>query len=188
MRSLEVEAKKRRRRGEVERALLTAVAAPGLLALAVMAPNVLQVLGSFSGDKYKFKYRLRSVASRLADKGHVEFVKRDGKNYLEVTELGRQILEKGNPQLRKKKRRWDKRWRMVMFDIPERRRKVRDSLRFTLGEYGFIRLQDSAWIYPYDCEDFIMLLKADLQAGDTILYLLVEAIEHDIELKSQFGL
>ena len=58
-----------------------------------------------------------------------------------------------------KKRRWDHRWRVVIFDIPERRKSVRVSLRRFMQEYGFVRLQDSVWIYPYDCEDLIALAK-----------------------------
>ena len=187
MGKLEVVFKKKLYHGRVQQALLASIAVPGILAIAVMAPNVLQVLGSFSGDKYKFKYRLKSIASRLTQKGLVRFVVVDGKKCIEITEAGRQVLEDG-VSLKKKKQRWDKRWRMVMFDIPERRRKVRDTLRATLEGHGFIRLQDSAWVYPYDCEDFIALLKTDLQSGDTILYLIVETIENDSHLKEHFGL
>ena len=188
MGALESKAKSARKVQHVQRALLTAIAVPGVLALAVMAPNVLQILGEFSGDKNKFKYRLKSVAARLADKGYVKFVKENGKEYIELTPLGRNVLEKSSTRSVQKKQRWDKRWRMVMFDIPERRRKVRDTLRLMLVEYGFVRLQDSAWVYPYDCEDFIALLKTDLQSGDTVLYLIVETIENDAHLKEHFCL
>lgn len=53
---------------------------------------------------------------------------------------------------------------------------------------GFYRLQDSVWLYPYDCEDFIALLKADLKIGNAILYMVVEKIENDAKIKTHFSL
>ena len=87
-----------------------------------------------------------------------------------------------------KKRRWDQRWRVIIFDIPERRRKIRDRLRSTMRELGFARLQDSVWVYPYDCEDLMALLKADLKLGVSVLYMVVEHIENDKYLREQFSL
>lgn len=86
------------------------------------------------------------------------------------------------------KRRWDKRWRVIIFDIPERRRKVRDRLRNTMRELGFVRLQDSVWVYPYDCEDMMTLMKADFKLGAAVLYMVVEHIENDKHLRAQFTL
>lgn len=87
-----------------------------------------------------------------------------------------------------KKRRWNGRWRVVIFDVPERRRQTRDRLRDIMKEVGFVRLQDSVWVFPYDCEDFITLLKAELKIGVAILYMVVEQIENDKYLREHFGL
>ena len=119
------------------------------------------------------------------------FEKRDGKSYARITNAGQKVLafEQQKVNLKnKKKRRWDQRWRVVIFDIPERRRIIRDRLRDTMQELGFARLQDSVWVFPYDCEDFIALLKADLKIGASVLYLVVEHIENDKHLRARFGL
>ena len=87
-----------------------------------------------------------------------------------------------------KKRKWDRRWRVVIFDIPERRKSVRASLRRFMNEYGFVRLQDSVWIYPYDCEDLIALAKANFRVGADVLYMIVERLEHDKHLREHFKL
>ena len=57
-----------------------------------------------------------------------------------------------------------------------------------MAEIGFVRLQDSVWIFPYDCEDFIMLLKADLKIGKDALYAIVEKLENDKALREHFHL
>ena len=87
-----------------------------------------------------------------------------------------------------KKRRWDRRWRVVIFDIPEKRKSVRVSLRRFMEEYGFVRLQNSVWIYPYDCEDLIALAKTNLRLGADVLYMIVERLERDKHLREHFVL
>jgi CRISPR-associated endonuclease Cas2 len=88
----------------------------------------------------------------------------------------------------RKPKRWDGHWRVVLFDIPERRRGVRNRLRLFMQEYGFVRLQDSVWIYPYDCEDLIALAKANFRIGVDVLYMIVARLERDTYLRKHFGL
>jgi DNA-binding transcriptional regulator PaaX len=67
-----------------------------------------------------------------------------------------------------------------MFDVPERRRKVRDTLRFLLRNAGFVRFQDSAWVYPYPCNDLVELLRTELASGKgDVRYLEVSFPEAD---------
>src|SRR3990167_4278610 len=88
----------------------------------------------------------------------------------------------------KKPKRWDGKWRVLIFDIPQTKNLLRDKLRRTLMAIGFIRLQDSVWIYPYDCEDLITLLKTDFRVGDQMLYMIVDSLENDDQVKEDFGL
>ena len=88
----------------------------------------------------------------------------------------------------KQKRRWDKRYRMVIFDIPQSRRGTRDRLRSLMRAAGFYRLQQSVWVHPYDCEELITLVKAELRVGGSVLYAIVEEIENDVRIKDHFGL
>jgi len=76
----------------------------------------------------------------------------------------------------------------LIFDIPEYRRSLREKMRRTLTVIGFKRLQDSVWIYPYDCEDLITLLKADFRIGRDVLYMIVDQLEGDQRLCKEFGL
>ena len=86
------------------------------------------------------------------------------------------------------KRTWDEKWRVLIFDIPERRSNVRQQIRNTLRALGFLRFQDSVLVYPYDCEDLITLLKADFRVGDAMLYMIVDTIERDGALRKHFGI
>lgn len=191
MGNLEMEARKRRRKDAVQNALLRSVAGAGLLLVALAAPNTLQLLGKFGGNRYKFNYRLKSVASRLAHKGLVRFVKRDGKNYMELTQAGKKLIDTEQKRAAleaRSKQRWDGRWRMVVFDIPEKYRKTRLRLRMMLRALGFVQLQASVWVYPHDCEEVITLIKTELRAGSNVLYAIVEKIELDQKLRAHFKL
>ncbi len=85
-------------------------------------------------------------------------------------------------------KRWDGKWRVLIFDIPERKKTLRDKMRLTLSSVGFVRLQQSVWLYPYDCEDLIVLLKTDFKIGRDLLYLIVDALEYDIPFRKHFNL
>jgi len=142
-------------------------------------------------NKYRFKHQVKSTLSRLVQKGYVVFESREDKRYARITLAGERALkymEQRSALLLHKKKRWDKRWRVVIFDIPERRRGTRDRLRIVMCEGGFYRLQDSVWLYPHNCEDFIALLKADLKIGNAVLYMVVEQIENDSIIKEHFSL
>ena len=46
------------------------------------------------------------------------------------------------------KRRWDGKWRMVLFDVPQSKASARARLRRSLADRGFGYLQNSVWITP----------------------------------------
>ena len=157
----------------------------------MIVPNVFQAIPHLSGNKYKFGYRARTAAGRLAQKGCVRFVERRGVKYIEITERGKRVLALERQQTilhERTKKRWDGRWRMVVFDIPEKRRSIRVRLRATMQSMGFMLLQNSVWIFPYDCEEVITLLKAELHVGKDALYAIVEKIENDKPIKEHFKL
>lgn len=188
---MEKEARNERRLKSFQQAMLMAVVLGGVVVVAATIPNVAQLLRFFPGYKKgaKFNYQAKSALGRLAAKGLVTFVEEDGKRFARITEKGERLLQMETERTTlAKKRRWDRRWRIVIFDIPERRKSVRASLRRFMNEYGFVRLQDSVWIYPYDCEDLIALAKANFRIGADVLYMIVERLEHDKHLREHFKL
>ena len=69
--------------------------------------------------------------------------------YLLTPEGKKEIFKLKLKQLKKKKLQ-DNRWLMVFFDIPEKRRILRDYLRDMLKNIGFNQLQKSIWVSRYD--------------------------------------
>ena len=193
MGKIETEIKKRVRKENLQKVLLNSVAAAGMLGVAVLAPNALQVLGQLGlvgQGRHGRNSNLSRSMKRLLENEALKFqATSSGKKYLTITEKGRQqlnILEARDFNLEKPKR-WDRKWRVVIFDIGEKQRRIRDQLRITLNKIGFVKLQKSVWVYPYDCEDFMMLLKTNFELGRNLLYLVVDEIEDDQWLKKIFG-
>ncbi len=110
--------------------------------------------------------------------------------FVRLTDFGAKSLDvmKANNFQFAKPKKWDKKWRILIFDIREERKGLRDKLRKTLVSIGFVRLQDSVWVYPYDCEDLITLLKADFKIGKDVLYIIADEIENDRAICDYFGL
>lgn len=188
MSKLESELRLDKRKGYVRDGFLLTLGISGSILFPSVALATLQIIGSVNRNKHKYNYQIKGVASRLAERGLVCF---KNKGYIELTELGQREFFRLEQEMILRSgvlRRWDKRWRMIVFDIPERYRKTRDKLRITLRSYGFRQLQESVWIFPYDCEDIIALLKADLGVAGSVLYAIVEKLENDSHLKREFGL
>ncbi|MCR4276073.1 MAG: CRISPR-associated endonuclease Cas2 [Candidatus Parcubacteria bacterium] len=190
MGKLEEASRKRKKKKDIQNAVLAVIAVTGIVAFAAVAGNALQLLDYLPNEKYNLKYRAKNAAGRLVAKKYAVWVERGGKKYLRVTPAGRKVLafEQAKVAFGNQKKKWDGRWRMVAFDIPERRRAIRSRLRAVMQEIGFVRLQDSVWVYPYDCEDFIALFKAELKIGKDVLYAIADTIEHDKGLRRQFNL
>lgn len=180
-----------RKLGALQSLVLTTIGASGLIAVSVVAPNALKLLSYIPANASKFGNKTRGVATTLAERGLVTFVEKNGSTYLRITEKGRKQLDRDSEQsaiAAKTPKRWDKRWRIIIFDIPESMRNKRTMLRRSMLTAGFIKLQNSVWIYPYDCEDLITLLKADLHMGKQVLYMIVEHLENDKEVRAHFNL
>jgi len=190
MKEVESGARKKRQKHNLQRAVLLTVGMAGLVTVMATAPNALQLL-EITGINARLRYRAKSAIGRLKQKGEIEFVEREGKKYIRLTERGEKTLafmKEKTALATKKPKRWDQRYRLVMFDVPEKRKRTRDRLRREMQETGFLRLQDSAWVYPYDCEEFIALLKADLHIGKDVLYAVIEEIDNDIPIRKHFSL
>ncbi|MDD3498579.1 MAG: CRISPR-associated endonuclease Cas2 [Candidatus Moranbacteria bacterium] len=78
-----------------------------------------------------------------------------------------ELTEKGKKQAKKlgfdglkidKPKKWDKKWRVVIFDIPEKKKIVREVLRKKIQDLGFQEIQKSVFVHPYPCSDEITVV------------------------------
>ena len=186
MSEMEKKSRERTRNANLQKVILGTVATAGILSVALLAPNALGVLKSLGFTKGRRVESVKEARKRLVNANLLAY--QDG--WLKLTSKGEaklRQLELHEYRL-KKPRKWDNKWRILIFDIKEERRSLREKVRRTLISVGFERLQDSVWVYPYDCGDLIALLKTDFKIGRELLYLIVENIENDRWLRDRFGL
>ena len=114
----------------------------------------------------------------------------DGTTTIVLTEDGRKKALRYNiDELRiETPPRWDKKWRLVMFDIPEKKKNSREVLREKLKELGFYMLQKSCFINPYPCENEINFITELFEIRPHVTYLETSKITNEAQLKIEFGL
>ncbi|HCM43450.1 MAG: hypothetical protein UY39_C0018G0002 [Candidatus Kaiserbacteria bacterium GW2011_GWC2_49_12] len=184
---------KTKKNAHVQDAILLYFRTVGAMAAVILSPNptmykLLRQMDPNPSGKRNATHRIREAAKRLEAGG---LLKRDHKGQFVLTRKGEQrsvFLESMQNMHMMKPRHWDEKWRIVIFDVWERRRGIRQRLRALLEKAGFVRLQDSVWVYPYPCEEFVAFIRADLRLGPGMLYIIAEEIEHDRHLKEHFGI
>ncbi|MDO8604061.1 MAG: hypothetical protein Q7K40_01480 [bacterium] len=88
----------------------------------------------------------------------------------------------------KKPTQWDGKWRIVMFDVPEPLKKVRDSLRMHFKNMGFYEFQKSVFVHPYPCAKEIEYIVEFYEAQKYIRFIVATDIDNALELKKNFHL
>lgn len=115
---------------------------------------------------------------------------KDGKITLIISEAGKKkvLSYQVEEMVIKKPKVWDKKWRLVIFDIPEKKRKIRDALRLKLQELGFYELQKSVFVHPFDCKDEIDFIVEFFELRPFVRFAIVESIDNELHLKKIFKL
>ena len=176
------------RKGEIASLILGIVGMAGILVIGAVAPNLVQLLPT-GQRKFSQKSLYKSV-EKLKNRGLLKKVKSQNGWRLELTRAGEKELWsiETKKKLLKKPWRWDKKWRILIFDIPEKKKKIRYQVRLTLINLGFRRLQDSVWIYPYECEDILELLRTKYGVRHEALYLRADKLSKDNRWREFFQL
>ena len=142
------------------------MATGGIITLGAMAPGLLMEINKISRRKRRKeteKYReIWRNFNSLKKKENLKFVKEEDDC------LFYKFSEKGENKVRKfiidelrisPPKEWDKKWRLIIFDIPEKKRGGRVAFRKKLNDMGFYQCQKSAWIHPFPCLEEIEFVK-----------------------------
>lgn len=114
----------------------------------------------------------------------------DGTVTLILTDKGKQkalTYDLENMEI-KKPAEWDGKWRMVLFDIPERIKKVREAMRIHLKNLSFYEFQKSVFVHPYDCRDEINYLIEFYDIRKFVRFIIADSLDNELHLKKHFDL
>lgn len=129
-------------------------------------------------------WRLKQVIKRLEQQKVVEV--KDGE--VRITEKGKLKILKFSLDDIELKRKTDGKWRLIIYDISELKRKERDIFRSFLKRLKFFKLQQSIYLTPYICEDEIEYLKQQFGVGKEVQVLKVSGIDNEQIYKNYFGI
>lgn len=92
---------------------------------------------------------VRASVLRVTQQGWLESRRKGDKSYYALTERGRRRMEEAAERIYKFKReQWDGQWRMLVYNIPEKKRELRAQIRQELKWLGWGSLTNSVWITP----------------------------------------
>ncbi|MBI1971339.1 MAG: hypothetical protein HYS52_00620 [Candidatus Wildermuthbacteria bacterium] len=163
----------------------------GVITLAsILSPTLpFQLAKRALGEKNITRRKSTNVFYYLKKKGFIE-VRREGRDvHIALTPDGKRRA--GKYQIDElcilRPKQWDKKWRVVLFDIPNVSNIIRNVFRAKLKELGFAQLQKSAWVHPFPCRDAIELVREFLGATPKeIIFLEVDKLEDDTNLRKIF--
>lgn len=174
--------------------LLRTLATTGLISATLVAPHLLVLIKKLDRAAARRKNLYRNIDQALRNlsrNGYIKMSGTRGQRFVELTRKGAGLVESlfaaeyriPEPAF------WNGKWHILVFDMSERRRKARNQLRTLLANAGFVRLQDSVWVYPYPCDEFVQLVRMHLRSGTGELqYFVAEALQSDKALREHFNL
>lgn len=146
-----------------------------------------------SAQKYKEqrdyeKSTFRERIKYLKRQGLINHIIEGKDGYFEITAKGLTKINKFQIDeiVIKRPKIWDKKWRVVIFDILEKHKTARNILRAKLIELGFEKIQESVYVYPFDCTEEITQLSYMIGETENILIMISEIIQGENTLIENF--
>lgn len=191
----------RKRYSELTKDALLILAAAGLITIAATSPYFLinMARAILKYKKYNKIYNPKNNAMSLAkslsglNKNKIIILKEKTDKYtVELTKKGKKVVKEilFDGMKIEKPKKWDKKWRIVIFDIPEKKlgKLQRNLIRAKLQNIGFFQLQKSVWVHPYPCEREVQLICEVYDVNPFVNIITAEKIYNDDLLKKHFAL
>lgn len=182
------------------REILRFAAIGAYIAGTLIAPQLPRVLNNKTFDFDNFlkegelegfnKSRLKQKIKELHKQKSIRIYQVGDKYIMQLTNKGRKRMLKYNLEDLQvpKQEKWDEKWRIVAYDIPEDKKPGREALRTTLKRLGFYELQKSLYLYPYPCSDIIEFIREFYEIGEYVDLITVGYLENQEAYKKYFEL
>lgn len=125
-------------------------------------------------------YRSRLIEAKENPDGSFSYV---------LSDKGKmKILTYHFQEIKIKKEKWDGKWRLVIFDIPEKLKAYRNAFREKLKKLGFYELQKSVFVFPYPCQNELDFTIEFFNLRKYVRCGILESIDNELHLKKIFNL
>lgn len=152
-----------------------------------------RILGAvnFEWRKYQNKRKFYNSFYYLKNSGMINMDYKGKQLYIALTDEGKALAKKywiDDLQIAKPKK-WDEKWRIMIFDIKDEQKMKREALRGKIKELGFFQIQKSVWVYPYNFEKEAKILKEFFDfSSNEIKIIIASKIEDDGVIRKYFNL
>ena len=151
--------------------------------------NYSKEFGKYKNKKEKQK--LYNALNYLRQKKFVDIMEKPNGISVKIASKGYEVLEFYESiekmQIRQPKC-WDRKFRIVIFDIPVKKQTARMAFIQKLKDLGFYMLQKSIWVHPYDCVNEIATLRKLFEIEAYVKIMKTEGIEEEYKLLKHFRL
>lgn len=170
--------------------ILQLAAIGGILTVVMVAPKIFAAFNDLSktDKKYKgffYKKDFNNSIKYLKNKKYIKVIKKDDGTfeiYLEKKGAQKALFESFNDLTIKKQEKWDNLWRIVIFDIPEKLKWGRDGFRGKLKQLNFYQIQESVFVFPYDCKKEVEFLCSIFNISDYVRFIEAKSIIHNSDI------
>jgi CRISPR/Cas system-associated endoribonuclease Cas2 len=175
-----------KRKGDVAEVVLVLLVGVGVLAALALAPGIGAALKLIDPNPRKAMFKAERSLRSLVRGGKV--IKTPG---------GYKITKDGELELARRKFEkyqfptkgiWDQKWRVICFDIPEKRRYLRHIVQQKLVDIGCYRLQDSVFVTPHKCGEILKLIQDAFFLKKHVRGMVVTHIDDEQVLLGRFKL
>jgi len=186
-RNLSFRPKRRKRKiiiGENEKIVLLAIGAGIFFVGSLIFPSLpvaLQPILKMRGQKGFLK-----LLRKMRRKGIINL----GGEKITLTARGRKLqqLIQVEQIMIEQPKEWDGLWRLVSYDIPNRRNEFRTWFRRNLIRLGFKPIHESLWVFPYECKDEIAVIAQHLGVSPYVIVMTTDKLPNEDNWKDRFGL
>jgi len=132
-------------------------------------------------ERKQRKKQFFQFVNYLKKKGYIQIAILKGRQGILLTTKGKRKVLKTKFNLEASssqfKKRDDGKWLMVIFDIPEKKKRLREDFRKFLYSLGFQKLQKSVWVSPYDVQKQLDEIIRIYNLDNFIRIFLIEEVE-----------
>ncbi|MEK7568830.1 MAG: CRISPR-associated endonuclease Cas2 [Patescibacteria group bacterium] len=177
-------------KGEIAKVILSSLLLAGAFVMILAMPNLAQLLKYVDIEDGKIKLKINRSASNLKRRGLIKMERRGGEVFVALTDKGRKEALLNNLEFGKfdKHKKWDGKWRIVLFDIPENKRTARKALNKLLRNAGCFHYQKSVFITPFECKKEVDFLGDYFDIRKHIFLITANEIENESRIRKHFNL
>jgi len=184
--------------GEIVKGILMALTEANRAASTKVHPNIYVIIDEIykyikERSKAKIpKHKIRRALRVLEKKNILYLEKEEDRVYVHIKDKKNVIIQKYSLKafldFKRKTKKWEGKWFLVIFDVPEEQKNKRDYMRRFLIDLGFYPYQKSVYIFPYECEKEVKLIKEIVEGTHYMKYIIAEKIEDEDHIKTFFKL